>query len=135
MDIPEGTTVFKTVALKSQLHQKQEVTTPPKQRLQTSLQKNPENNQRSADSLPEDLAEIVSVWPELAEHIKAAIIGALSCYNPTERTRMACKRRSCYLKRIYKHAQLKKAYTLQSRPPHIRRYPLTKFSIIFFTQT
>ena len=66
-------TDFQSVDEKSQPQQKQTLINIPEQRLQTSLQKNPENDQKSADSLLDDLAEIVAVWPELPEHIKAAI--------------------------------------------------------------
>ena len=70
-------TVLQTVAQNSQPQEKQELTTQPKQCLQTSLQTNSENNQKQAQidtqNLPADLAEIIDVWPELPEHIKAAI--------------------------------------------------------------
>jgi hypothetical protein len=35
--------------------------------------KSPKQGENQAADLPPDLAEIVAVWPELPEHIKAAI--------------------------------------------------------------
>jgi len=70
---PKGKTVFKTVANNSQVTQKQALTDSETKRLQTSLQRNPENASKSAVSPPDDLGEIVAFWPELPEHIKAAI--------------------------------------------------------------
>ena len=76
-------TVLQTVAQNSQGQQKQQLTTLPKQRLQTSLQTKTKNDPKQAEKLPDDLAEIVAVWPELPEHIKAAI-KALIRTNNTE---------------------------------------------------
>ena len=45
----------------------------PNNSLQTSLQKDTNYSIKLPENLPDDLAEIVSVWPELPEHIKAAI--------------------------------------------------------------
>jgi len=74
-------TDFQSVGEKSQPQQKQALTTNPKHRLQTSLQKNPENSRKSADNLPDDLAEIVALWPSLPEYIKAAIKTLVETHN------------------------------------------------------
>ena len=39
----------------------------------TALRIYQDTNQENVQNLPDDLAEIVAVWPELPEHIKAAI--------------------------------------------------------------
>jgi hypothetical protein len=68
---------LQTVAANSQGNNIKELTTLPKQCLQTSLQTKSGNCQKAATNqdgnLHPDLAEIVAVWPELPGHIKAAI--------------------------------------------------------------
>ena len=70
-------TDFQSVAEKSQASTKQELTKPTESSVQTSVQTNSENGQKQdKQALPElsqDIAEIVTVWPELPEYIKAAI--------------------------------------------------------------
>ena len=66
-------TDFQSVDEKSQTQSKQDVSNTPINSLQTSLQKKSENGQNQGDKLPDDLAEIVCLWPELPEHIKVAI--------------------------------------------------------------
>jgi hypothetical protein len=58
----------------SQEHDNKEVTQPPCSSLQTSLQTNPENDPKQADSLPPELMKIVEAWPDLPNNIKAAVM-------------------------------------------------------------
>jgi hypothetical protein len=45
----------------------------PDRSLQTSLQRYTEKGQKSTKNLLPELTEIIDVWPDLPEHIKAAI--------------------------------------------------------------
>jgi hypothetical protein len=38
-----------------------------------AYKKKPKTGQNQGETLPDDLAEVVAVWPKLPEHIKAAI--------------------------------------------------------------
>lgn len=38
-----------------------------------AYKQNPKTAEKQAQKLPDDLAEIVAVWPEIPKHIKAAI--------------------------------------------------------------
>ena len=41
--------------------------------LQTNLQKDSENGSNQGDSIPDDLAELTTLWPDLPDNIKEAI--------------------------------------------------------------
>jgi hypothetical protein len=66
-------TDFQSVAEKSQRQQKQQLMNEPDRSLQTSLQRYTEKGQKSTKNLLPELTEIIDVWPDLPEHIKAAI--------------------------------------------------------------
>jgi len=76
----------KSANIKSQSHANKELTESPNRRLQTSLQTKSENTTKTHEKLPEELAEIVSSWPKLPEHIKAAIKALIQSYNESEKT-------------------------------------------------
>jgi len=44
----------------------------------------PKRSQKSSPNLPDDLAEIVMIWPELSEHIKAAIKALIETHKREE---------------------------------------------------
>ena len=68
---------MQTVAQNLQPKEKQELIDSTNEHLKTSLQTKTENSLKSTknqeQNLPDDLAEFVTVWPYLSEHIKQAI--------------------------------------------------------------
>jgi hypothetical protein len=51
-----------------------------------AYKQNPKTSKIDTEKLPSDLAEIVAVWPELPEHIKAAIKALIQTHN-TEKSK------------------------------------------------
>jgi len=78
---PFGSMVFKTTEGNSQALKQQELTEANEKRLQTSLQRNPENGSNQAFDHPTDLAKIIAVWGHLPGHIKAAIMTLIQPYD------------------------------------------------------
>jgi hypothetical protein len=74
-------TVLQTAASKSQPAKKQALTTPQEHRVQTKSKNSLKQASNQAQKLPADLVEVVAVWPELPEHIKAAIKALVQTHN------------------------------------------------------
>ena len=51
------------------------------QSIDEKAQKKAVSDDKTASELPSDLAEIVAVWPELPEHIRAAIKALVQTHN------------------------------------------------------
>ena len=45
-----------------------------------AYKENPKTGQNQGETPPDDLAKVVAVWPELPEHIKAAVKALVSSY-------------------------------------------------------
>ena len=79
----------KSVGQKSQASQEQRLTDTPKERLQTSLQTNPESAANQGESqvleLPAELAVIIESWSTLTEHVRQAIVTLVTSVTVTAR--------------------------------------------------
>jgi len=59
---------------------------PPKQRLQTKSENSPKKAEGQDKNLPGYLSETTIFWPELPEHIEAAVTALIQTYNPEKKS-------------------------------------------------